>query len=171
MSIRLADVAADVGKGLFASAIGTAAMTASSTLEMKIRGRRGSTAPADAAAKILGFEPKGEAEQARFSNLVHWGYGTGWGAVRGVIGAAAGLRGPGATAAHFGALRGLEQVMLPVLDVASPFGQWGAKEVVWTPCISSYTRLRPARHTRPWIANLESDHLRQRGAETGVATR
>lgn len=37
--MKLGDVAADVGKGLFAGVAGTAAMTVSSTLEMKIRGR------------------------------------------------------------------------------------------------------------------------------------
>ena len=87
--MKLGDVAADVGKGLFAGAAGTAAMMVSSTLEMKIRGRQGSSAPAQAAGKVLGVEPKGEAEEARFSNLVHWGYGTSWGADRGLIGAPA----------------------------------------------------------------------------------
>jgi hypothetical protein len=71
--MKLGDLAADVGKGLFAGAAGTAAMTVSSTLEMKIRGRPPSSAPADAAAKVLGVEPRGEKEQARFSNLIHWG--------------------------------------------------------------------------------------------------
>ncbi len=117
-----------MGKGLFAGVAGTAAMTVSSTLELKIRGRQGSSAPAVAAAKVLGVEPKGEAKEARFSNLVHWGYGISWGAVRGLIGAA-GLKGPSAAAAHFGAVYGAEQVMLPALDVAPPFWQWGAKEV------------------------------------------
>ncbi|HEX6711081.1 MAG TPA: hypothetical protein VF068_12190 [Rubrobacter sp.] len=126
--MKLGDVAADVGKGLFAGAIGTAAMTVSSTLEMKIRGRPPSSAPADAAAKVLGVEPTGEKEQARFSNLVHWGYGTTWGAVRGLIDAA-GLEGTGAAAAHFAAVWGSEQVMLPTLGVAPPFWTWGVKEV------------------------------------------
>ena len=126
--MKLGDVAADVGKGLFAGAAGTAAMTVSSTLEMKIRGRPPSSAPADAAAKVLGVEPKGEKEQARFSNLVHWGYGTAWGAVRGLIDAA-GLEGSKATAAHLGAVWGSEQVMLPALGVAPPFWTWGVKEV------------------------------------------
>jgi hypothetical protein len=121
-------VAASVGKGLFAGVVGTAAMTVSSTLEMKIRGRPGSSAPAQAAGKILGVEPTGEAEEARFSNLVHWGYGTSWGVVRGLIGAA-GLEGPGAAAVHLGTVWGTEQVMLPALGVAPPFWQWGAKEV------------------------------------------
>ena len=71
--MKLGDMAAAVGKGLFAGAAGTAAMTLSSTTEMKLRGRPASSAPADAAAKVLGVEPKGEKEKARFSNLVHWG--------------------------------------------------------------------------------------------------
>ena len=126
--MKLGDVAASVGKGLFAGLAGTVAMTVSSTLEMKIRSRQGSSAPAEAAAKVLGVEPTGEAEEARFSNLVHWGYGTSWGPVRGLIGAA-GLEGPRATATHFLAVWGTEQVMLPSLGVAPPFWQWGAKEV------------------------------------------
>ena len=126
--MKLGDVAAGVGKGLFAGVVGTAAMTVSSTLEMKIRDRPGSSAPAEAAGKVLGVEPKGEAEQARFSNMVHWSYGTSWGAVRGLIGAA-GLEGPGAAAAHLGVVWGTEQVMLPALGVAPPFWRWGVKEV------------------------------------------
>ncbi len=126
--MRVGDLASSVGKGLFAGAVGTAAMTVSSTLEMKARGRAASTAPADAAAKVLGVEPKDEAGRERFSNLVHWGYGTGWGAVRGLI-SAAGLEGTAATAAHFGAVWGSEQVMLPALGVAPPLWTWGAKEV------------------------------------------
>jgi hypothetical protein len=119
--MKLGDVAASVGMGLFAGVAGTVAMTVSSTLEMKIRGRQGSSAPAQAAAKVLGVEPTGEAEEARFSNLVHWGYGTSWGPVRGLIGAV-GLEGKEATAAHFLAVWGTEQVMLPALGVAPPYG-------------------------------------------------
>ncbi len=126
--MKLGDVAADVGRGLFAGLLGTAAMTVSSTAEMKIRGRPASNAPAVAAGKVLGVEPKDEEGEARFSNLVHWGYGTGWGAVRGLVGSA-GLEGPAAAAAHFGAVWGAEQVMLPALNVAPPFWTWGAKEV------------------------------------------
>ena len=126
--MKLGDVAADVGRGLFAGLLGTAAMTVSSTAEMKIRGRPASNAPAVAAGKVLGVEPRDEEGEARFSTLVHWGYGTGWGAVRGLVGSA-GLEGPAAAAAHFGAVWGAEQVMLPALNVAPPFWTWGAKEV------------------------------------------
>lgn len=120
------EVAESVGKGLFAGAVGTAAMTISSTLEAKASGRKSSTAPADAASKVLGIEPTGEKEKARFSNLVHWGYGTGWGAPRGVL-SAVGLSGGQATSAHFAALWGSELVMLPRLEVAPPVKEWGAK--------------------------------------------
>jgi hypothetical protein len=122
-------VAANIGRGLLAGAIGTVAMTVSSTLEMKLRDRAGSSAPAQAAEKVLGIESfVDEADEARFSNLVHWGYGTGWGAVHGLL-ASAGLRGPAATAVHLGAVWGSEQIMLPSLDVAPPLWEWGAQEV------------------------------------------
>jgi len=126
--VKLGDVAAAFGKGVFAGVAGTSAMTISSTVEMRLRGCAASSTPAKAAAKVLGVEPIDEESEARFSNLVHWGYGTAWGGARGLLGAA-GLSGPAATAAHFGAVWGSEQVMLPALGVAPPLTEWGAKEV------------------------------------------
>jgi hypothetical protein len=117
--VKLGDSAAAVGKGLFAGAAGTVAMTVSSTLEAKLRDRGSSYAPADAAGKVLGVQPRDEAGEARFSTVVHWSYGTSWGAVRGLL-HAAGVHGPGAAAAHFAAVWGSAQVMLPALDVAPP---------------------------------------------------
>lgn len=125
---RLGELAAAVGRGLFAGAAGTAAMTASSTLEMKLRGREGSSAPADAAGKLLGVQPRDEPGKARFANVVHWAYGTSWGAVRGLI-EVAGLRGQTATAAHFAAIWPSAMVMLPSLGVAPPPWKWGATEL------------------------------------------
>src|SRR3954452_23545831 len=125
----LSGCAASIGRGLVAGAIGTAAMTVSSTLEQKTRGREASTAPADAAMKVLGIEGFcDDAAQSRFSNLVHWAYGSGWGVPRALL-ARAGLRPAAATAAHGGALWGSEQVMLPALGVAPPLWEWGAAEV------------------------------------------
>lgn len=125
----LAAMAADIGRGLVAGLVGTAAMTVSSTVEMKLRGRQGSTAPADAAAKVLGIEGFcDEGAKNRFSTIVHWAYGTAWGIPRGVL-AAAGLGPVAATAAHGAALWGSEQVMLPALGVAPPLWEWGALEV------------------------------------------
>lgn len=126
--MKLGDVAAAFGKGIFAGVAGTAAMTVSSTLEMKLRDRPASSAPARAAAKVLGVEPVDEASEARFSSIVHWGYGSAWGGVRGLI-SASGLSGTAATAAHLGAVWGSEQAMLPALDVAPPLTRWGTKEV------------------------------------------
>lgn len=128
MTNPVGGLAASVGKGLFAGAFGTLVMTASSTIEMKLRGREGSSAPADAAGKVLGVEPTGEETKERFSNFVHFGYGTGWGAVRGVLGFA-GLRGSAAAGAHMAAVWGTELVMLPAFDVAPPATKWGSKEV------------------------------------------
>lgn len=68
----LARLAANIGKGLAAGLVGTAAMTVSSTLEMKLRDRGASNAPTDPASKVLdidGFISE-EAEQ-RFGQLVH----------------------------------------------------------------------------------------------------
>lgn len=118
---------AALGKSLFAGAVGTAAMTLSSTVEMKLRQRPSSPTPAKAVSKVLGVEPKGEQEQARLSNLSHWGYGTSLGAVRGLLGLV-GLRGLAATATYFGVVWGMEQVMLPGLGVAKPTWKYGAKE-------------------------------------------
>ena len=117
-----------IAKGLLAGFCGTAAMTLSSTLEEKLRGREPSTAPADAAAKVLGIRAfESEAAKSRFSNAVHWSYGTGWGAVRALLGRR--LSPGAATATHLAALWGSEQVMLPALEVAPPVTMWGREEV------------------------------------------
>lgn len=122
-------VASTIGKGLVAGVAGTAAMTVSSTLEAKMRGRAPSTAPARATAKALGIASFDDAiAKARFNDLSHWGYGTGWGIVRGLLDAA-GLSPRKATAAHGAAVWGSEQVMLPALDVAPPSIFWGKAEV------------------------------------------
>lgn len=76
LPIRLGGVAAAVGKGLAAGIVGTAAMTVSSTLEARLRGRDPSTSPARAASKVLGVAPVDEVGERRFNTLVHWGYGT-----------------------------------------------------------------------------------------------
>ncbi len=92
-------------------------MTLSSTVAAKLRDRDASSAPADAAGKVLGVQPRDEAGEARFSTVAHWSYGTSWGAVRGLL-SAAGLRGPSAAVAHFAGVWGSAQVMLAALDIA-----------------------------------------------------
>lgn len=122
-------IARSIGRGLVAGLLGTAAMTVSSTVEAKLRDRAGSTAPADAAERVLGIDDfDSDAAEQRFSQLVHWGYGTAWGAARGLL-RALGLGPRAATAAHFAVVYGGEQALLPALGVAPPATQWGAEEV------------------------------------------
>lgn len=123
----LSEASAAAGRGLLAGLAGTAAMTVSSTLEARIRGRGDSSAPADAAAVVLGVHPEGPGG-GRFSTLVHWGYGTGWGAVRGLIGWA-GLSGAAATGVHLATVWGGEQIVLPTTGVSEPATSWGTEEI------------------------------------------
>jgi hypothetical protein len=122
-------VAGSIGKGLIAGFAGTAAMTVSSTLEAKLRGRAPSSAPARATAKVLGIKSFEDAvAQARFNDLSHWAYGTGWGIVRGLLDAA-GLPPGKATAAHGAAVWGSAQVTLPALEIAPPSIFWPPEEI------------------------------------------
>jgi hypothetical protein len=122
-------VASSIGKGLVAGFVGTAAMTIASTLEARLRGRAPSSAPARATAKVLGISCfEDSVAQARFNDLSHWGYGTGWGIVRGLLDAA-GLPPRRATAAHGAAVWGSAQVTLPALDIAPPAIFWPKEEI------------------------------------------
>src|SRR5215212_7717276 len=123
MPVKLGDIAAAFGKGIFAGVAGTAVMTISSTIEMKLRGRPASSAPAKAATKVLGVQPIDAESEARFSNLVHWGYGSAWGGSRGLLGCG-GLARTAATAAQFGAVWGSEYLMLSTLKVMPPLTEW-----------------------------------------------
>jgi hypothetical protein len=122
------NIAAALGRGLIAGLAGTVAITISQMVEMKLRHRPPSAAPADAAGKVLGVKPTGEAEKQRFSNLVHFAYGTAWGVFRGLLDLA-GIRGAEATAIHAAAVQSTAMVMLPALKVAPPVSQWGAEEI------------------------------------------
>lgn len=122
-------VTAELGRGLLAGLIGTAAMTVSSTLEMKLRKRAPSRTPSQAAGKVLGVKPRDEDGEARFANLVHFGYGTAWGLARALLGVL-GVRGRAlAPLAHLAAVWGTEAVMLPALGVAPPVARWSARQI------------------------------------------
>ena len=122
-------LAGAIGKGLLAGFAGTAAMTVSSTVEAKVRGRAASSAPARATAKMLGIkEFEDGVAEARFNDLSHWGYGTGWGVLRGLLGAT-GMPAKTATALHGGAIYGAAQVTLPALEIAPPSIFWPKEEI------------------------------------------
>jgi hypothetical protein len=122
-------VAESTGKGLFAGLVGTAAMTVSSTVEARLRGRAASSAPARATAKMLGIKQfEDDIAAARFNDLSHWGYGTSWGALRGLLGAT-GMPARTATALHGAAIYGAAQVTLPALEIAPPVVFWPKEEI------------------------------------------
>jgi hypothetical protein len=122
-------LAGSIGKGLVAGLAGTAFMTVSSTVEARLRQRKPSSAPARATAKVLGITSfADEIAQARFNDLAHWGYGTAWGVVRGLLDAL-GLPPRAATAAHGAAVWGSAQVTLPALDIAPPALFWAPREI------------------------------------------
>lgn len=122
-------VAGALGKGLLAGLAGTAAITASQTVEMILTDTEPSTIPADAAAKVFGIEPVDEEKKSKLANEVHWAYGTSWGAFRGLLGAA-GLKGLPATAAHFVAIWGGAMTIQPSLDLAPPVKEWNTQTII-----------------------------------------
>ncbi len=126
--MRVGDVAAAVGKGLFAGFAGTVAITASKTVDAKLRGLDPSAAPVAVAGKVLGVQPRNPEGRARFANAVHWGYGTGWGAARGLFDVA-GLGSRTATLAHFVAVWGSAQIILPAAHAAPPVHESDSREV------------------------------------------
>ncbi len=141
-----------IGRGLIAGLAGTVAITISQMIEMQITGRGASNAPVTVAGKALGVEPKGEAElevekqngdsdkdeeqleekveanEGKFSQIMHYSYGTGWGVFRGALDLA-GLRGPVATLVHFGGVWGAAQVMLPAAGASKPITEWPAGQI------------------------------------------
>ena len=126
---KVGKLAAEIGEGLLAGILGTVAITLSRTVDMKISKEQESTTPADAAGKVLNVQPTGEGEKKKFSNLIHWTYGTVWGAAKGVLNFA-GLRGWKSTLLQFAAVWGAEMVMLPALKVSPPVKEWNAKEII-----------------------------------------
>ncbi len=126
----IARAACGLGIGLVAGVVGTAAITVSQLTAMRIRGRKPSNSPAKAVEKVFAIRPIDDAAESRLNELAHWGYGTSWGAVRGIM-TAFGLRGPWADTIHWGAVQGTAMLLLPALEVAPPVREWGAKEIAF----------------------------------------
>lgn len=117
--MRIGDIAGSVGRGLAAGAVGTAAVTATMTLEQKLRGEPENTLAGDAAEKVLGVDAPDEKSKLRLARSIHWLYGTAWGGLRGLL-PAFGFSRPAATAVHFATVTGTAMVMPPALGVAPP---------------------------------------------------
>ena len=124
----LQQLATGIGRGLLAGLVGTAAISLSQMLEMKLSKRAPSSAPADAAGKVVGVQPRDAKGKARFGNLVHWAYGTSWGLFRAALGGGRTDR-FWAPLAHLGAVQTAAMLMLPALHVAPPVTKWGGGEI------------------------------------------
>ena len=148
----LANAGAALGKGLIAGLSGTVAITASQMIEMQLTDRSMSSAPVKVGGKVLGTEPRKKAElekkkqegnadastqpleeeveanAGKFGQLMHFGYGTGWGVARSVLDAF-GMDGLPASLVHFAALWGTAQVMLPANNVAKPITEWPPQQI------------------------------------------
>lgn len=117
-----------LGRGLIAGLAGTAAITLSNSIERKITKKPPSFAPGDAASKALSIEASDREERKKFSNEVHWTYGTLWGVARGML-SLLGLKGWSATSAHFAAVYYTAVTIEPDFEVAPPIDEWSKKEM------------------------------------------
>lgn len=117
-----------LGKGIIAGLAGTTAITISQMIEMKINDREQSTAPADAASKVLDVKAVSVEKKKKFANEVHWTYGTTWGLGRSVL-SLFGFKGIPATLAHFASIWGTAMTIQPALDVAPPVKKWKATTI------------------------------------------
>jgi hypothetical protein len=108
-----------IGIGLLAGIVGTAAITLSQMIEMKIDGREPSDAPVKAVGKVFDIRLAHKESRETLSQQIHWSYGITWGIARGLI-SLTGLKGIPASLAHFAAIWGSSMIMLPALKVAPP---------------------------------------------------
>ena len=71
-----------VARGISAGVAGTAAMTVYQTAVAKFRGTEASTTPAEVGKRVIRgvFHRRFDEDQTPLlNNVMHWGYGTGWG--------------------------------------------------------------------------------------------
>lgn len=126
LASRLDSLAAAAGRGLVAGLAGTAVMTLIQMIETKLSGESASDTAAKAAEKVLDIEPRHERAEQGLTQLVHFAYGTGWGAVRGLLPFAVGRF---ATQSHLLLVWGAGLAMLPSLGLAPPVPQWSNKQI------------------------------------------
>jgi len=123
-----AQIALAIGTGVLAGIAGTAAITLSQMIEMKITGRKPSNVPAAAAEKVLDIRAATENDRSSLSQEVHWAYGTLWGLPRGVL-SGLGIRSWPASLLHFAAIFTGALTIPAALEVSSPPKEWSAKEL------------------------------------------
>lgn len=123
-------IASSIGRGVVAGFVGTAAMTITKSIEARVRQRDLSTIPGEAVERVFGLQARTTQDQLRFSNTVHFAYGTAWGVDRGLLGAA-GFTGVPASLIHFGLTWGATLVLLSRSHATPSLRKWGIKELSW----------------------------------------
>ncbi len=104
---------AAIARGLLAGAVGTGAMTSAQMAVLRLTGAQPSGAPGDVGRKVIDV-PRGR--RAAFNQLMHFLYGTSWGAPFGLL-----RRSQHGNGALFGAaVWAVSLVELPLLGVAPP---------------------------------------------------
>jgi hypothetical protein len=111
----IGEFGAAIGKGLLAGLVGTAAITLSQMIEMRITKRKVSEAPTKVVAQVADVKPVTDEAKEKVTQKIHWTYGTSWGIARGLLGLTS-LPAWAAIAAHFSALWATSLVMLPAFD-------------------------------------------------------
>lgn len=125
----IGELGSAIGIGLLAGLAGTAAITLSQMLEMKLTKRKPSTAPVKAVSKVFDIKPATEEDKSTLSQQIHWAYGISWGVVRGLI-SLTGLKGWPATAAHFAAIWGTAMIIQPKLAGSPPVKEWKPQTIL-----------------------------------------
>ena len=118
-----------LAKGALAGLIGTAAMTAAQTAEMRVSGRKPSLVPGRVASKLLGLNPDDNEALSRISTRMHWAHGMTMGCARALLGQS-GLRGPSAAAAHFALMWSGDITLYKALGIAAWPWQWSREELI-----------------------------------------
>jgi len=109
-----------LARGVAAGAIGTAVMTGAQTAYYKAMGAEPSTVPAEVGKRVVRGVLKrkvSEEDTGTLNNVMHWLYGTGWGALFGLTAAG---REPGLGVAFAVTVWGASQVELPAMKLAPP---------------------------------------------------
>jgi uncharacterized protein YndB with AHSA1/START domain len=119
--------AAAVGRGGLAGVAGAVAMSVSTNVEMRLRGRPPSDAPARAIERVLGTRIEGRKRRVRAAAAGHLATSLGLGSARGAMDAA-GVPGAAAGAATFALALAPEVVVVPALGAGPPPWRWGVAE-------------------------------------------
>jgi hypothetical protein len=122
-----------VARALAAGAAGTAAMTVYQTAVAKLRGSEASTAPAEVGKRVIRgvFHRRfDESQTPLLNNVMHWGYGTGWGAAYALT---EGIEAPVLPRGlAFGTLVwGASLLELPAMKLAPPVWDYPAAELAF----------------------------------------